>query len=376
MERLSELTRQIAGERPGHEFVKAAWLTARHPRNLGAAAAEAPRFALTSPNLERMMKAAVSAGGAGSGEWGMEVADFSRNAREWVALSNAETVLGRLDCVRVPFKTRVIVETDPASAGFVAAGVAIPLAQLSLDATTALERLKIGTICAFTNELLEVWGPGTQANVDERLRLAVQRGLDAALLDPERAAANGVRPGSLLNGISPLGDFTNTAAGALTDIEALLGALVDAGSDLRRVRLVTHPRTALTLSLMQNTNGNATFPNLTAVGGAIAGVPVLTSVSAVRAGSPTETIVAAIDASRIVLADDGDVVLDASRIAAVEMSSAPSGDSVGTHSSPTEPTAANLTSAFQTHTTLLKVVRWINWERADDSAVAWMTSTF
>lgn len=376
MERLSELTRQIAGELPGHEFVKAAFLVARHPRNLGAAAAEAPRFALTSPNLERMMKNAVAAAGAASGEWGSSVADFSRNAREWIAPLNAETVIGQLGAVRAPFKVRVIVETDPASAGFVGAGLAIPMASLSLDATTALERLKIGTIIAFTNELLETWSPGTQANIDARLRLAVQRGLDDELLDVDRAAAAGVRPGSLLNGIVALGTFGSTAATALTSFETLLAALVNNGSDPRRVRIAMHPSTCLKLSLMQNSGNGPVFPQLNANGGSVAGVPVLTSVSAVRSGSPSEKIVAAIDAGRVVLADDGDVTLDASRLAAVEMSSAPSGDSLGTHTSPTAPTGASLTSAFQTDTTLLKVVRWINWERVDDSAVAWMTSTF
>jgi hypothetical protein len=208
------------------------------------------------------------------------------------------------------------------------------------------------------------------------LRVAVARGLDDELLDPDRAASAGVRPGSLLNGIAPLGLLGSTAATALTSFETLIAALVNAGSDPRRVRIVAHPRTCLALSFLQNSNGNQTFPQLNANGGSVAGIPVITSVSAVRSGSPPEKIVAAIDPSRAVLADDGDTVLDASRLAAIEMSSAPSGDSVGTHSSPSEPTAASLTSAFQTDTTLLRVTRWINWERADDSAIAWMTSAF
>jgi HK97 family phage major capsid protein len=221
-----------------------------------------------------------------------------------------------------------------------------------------------------TRELVETWSPATQANLNDRLSLAVARGADSAFLNPDNAGTADESPASVLNGISPLGDLTNSAAGALTDIEALLAAHVNASSDLDRVLIAMHPRTALTLSLMQNSNGNSTFPALTAVGGSIAGVPVATSVGCVRSGSPTEKVVCAIDGAKIVLADDGGVEIATSNLAAVELDSAPSARA-------TVPVAAaNVVSAYQTHATLLRVVRFQNWQRAAASGVSWMTSTF
>lgn len=377
--RLAELTGETArlasarlgGSRPTPEdFYKTMWLMMRHTNAPTEAIAEAPRFRLGSPHVELMTKAAVSAGGAATGEWGSDVADFSRLARDFIALLNDETVVGQLGCVPVPFQTKVVVESDPPVAGFVGHGAAIPMARMSLSDTTALTRLKVAVILPFSDESLQIWSPSVQANIEARMRQAVQRGLDAEFLDPDRAALAGVRPGSVLNGVSPLGLFGSTAATALTSFQTLLGSLVDNGSDLRRVSIVMHASTCLQLSLMQNSANGPAFPRLNANGGTVAGIPVLTSVSAVRSGSPSEKVVCALDASRIVLADDGDVSIQASRVAAFEMDDAPAGDSLGT------PNPTNLTSAFQTGTVLLKLVRWLNYEVADSGGVAWLTANY
>ena len=369
-ERLADLTKQIRERRRGDAFLKMAFAIGRHPRNLGAQVEAAKQFR-SLPNLPDLIeKAAVAAGDTITATRLSELADFFTMTAEWIAAVSKKTILGRLDYVRVPFQTRTILATDGIAAGYVAEGGALPVQAANLSDTETMARLKVGCIAVTTNELLEVWSPGSQAQMENLLALAVQRGTDAAALDPDSGAVAGERPASLLNGISPLGDFTNTAAGALADIETLLAAHVNAGSDLDRCLMAMHPRTALTLSLMQNSNGNATFPALTAVGGFIAGVPVATAVSCVRSGSPSEKVVAVLDGGKICVADDGEALVDASRFAALAMDSAPSGLSTGSTQ------AANLVSMMQTDSTAIRVRRYLNFQRAADSAVSWMTANF
>ena len=355
---------------PGHEFVKVCWLIARHKGHLGLAAGESPRFRLSSPRLETVLKAAVAAGSTGSADWGSDTAGFYSLAAEWVASVSRRTILGRLQTVRTPFLVRSIIETGSATATFTKPGGPIPARKLALDDTTQLERFRLGVILAFTSESFVSWSPGIQANLNDRLTLAVARGLDSGFIDPDSAGAADETPASVLNGISPLGDFTNTAAGALADISTLLQAHVTAGSDLDRVLIAMHPSTALVLALMQNTDGSATFPRLTATGGDIVGIPVATSVACQRSGSPSEKLVAALDGAKILSADDGGVEVTASDVAAFELLDNPTNLSTGATA------AANVVSMFQANSTAIRVVRFVNFRRAVASGVSWMTSNF
>lgn len=365
MERLAELTQQARAAHARTDFLLACWAIAKHQGDAFNAATSAARF--RSEAVDRVLKAALSAGGAGAGQWGAELAAWAEVGRTWVDLLSRRTILGRLDAVRVGFNVRTLVETSSTAAGFVAAGSAIPVGSLSLSASAQLEVLKLAIITVFSNESLEVWSPATRDNLNDRLTLAVARGMDAALVDPDSAAIAGERPASLFSGISPTGLMTNSAASALATVESLLRALVDDGGDLTRALIVAHPRTLLAMSMMHDGGGGPTFPALTAIGGSIGGVPVASSVACVRSGSPTEKIIGVIDGARVAVADDGGVLIDASRIAAVQMDSAPSGDSL-------TPTATNLTSVMQVDSTAIRVRRFVNWQRVDDSAAAWATS--
>jgi hypothetical protein len=193
--------------------------------------------------------------------------------------------------------------------------------------------------------------------------------LDRQLLDPD-TSASGTKPASLLNGISAIGGFTSSASGALSDFEDLIGAHVDAGSDLDRLLVVMSPSTALALSILQFTNGSYAFPILGSTGGTILnGIPVATSVNAVRTGSPTEKVVAAIDGGKVIVADDSEVQVSAARATMLQQDNSPTANSqsgAGTQG----------VSLYQTHSVGLKLTRFINFKLADSSGAAWMTSAF
>lgn len=364
MQRVSELTEQARKSEAARSIAQLIYLRAKRT-SAEERIAEARTFS-GNGDVHRLVKAAVEAGGAQSGEWGSEMATYNRLAREWIATVSSRTLLGRLAPVRVPFATRTAVESGVTATY----GHTIPVGALSLTATSALDRLGIGAIAVFTSELFRVWRPGSAENINAVLARAVARGMDAAALDPDSSAVTGERPGSLLNGVSPLGLFGATAATSLTSFGTLLDAMIDAESDGERVVFAMHPSTALALSLLVNSNGDATYPNLGPWGGSVLGVPVYTTVSAQRSGSPTEKLVACLDGARIAMADDGEVTFDVSGVAAIQMDSAPTMDATGT------PTATNVTSMFQTDSIAVKAIRYANFARAHSSAVAWMTAAY
>jgi HK97 family phage major capsid protein len=224
-----------------------------------------------------VQKSAVVAGSASGSTWGSDLSDWHVLTREWISLVSSRTLLGRLDAMRVPFQTRTITE-----AGVDAAYArALPVASASLTATAKLDRLPIGCIVVYTRELFETWAAGSEQSILRVLERAIRRGVDSAVIDPDSAASAGERPASLLSGVSPLGLLGSTAATSLTSFGTLLDAMIDAESDGERVIFAMHPSTALQLSLLVNSNGDKTYPDLGPWGGSILNVPVVTS--AVRA---------------------------------------------------------------------------------------------
>jgi hypothetical protein len=105
--------------------------------------------------------------------------------------------------------------------------------------------------------------------------------------------------------------------------------------------------------MMKNALGQPLNPGLTMNGGVLEGLPVIVSQYV-----PSGLIVLAA-ANEIFLSDDGQVTIDASREATLEMSDAPAG------------TATR--SMFQHNEVALRAERYINWARRRADAVAVIT---
>jgi hypothetical protein len=73
-----------------------------------------------------------------------------------------------------------------------------------------------------------------------------------------------------------------------------------------------------------------------------------------------------VNARDVWLADDGQVTIDASGEASLQMDDEPTNDS-------SAPTATTLVSMFQTDSTAFRAERFINWARRRDSGVAYLT---
>src|SRR5690606_22085320 len=96
------------------------------------------------------------------------------------------------------------------------------------------------------------------------------------------------------------------------------------------------------------------FPDVTAFGGSIFGIPLLVS-----AGCPDATL-ALIDADSLLVTDAG-IGIDAVRHASFQFNSAPSAG------------ATDVVSLFQTNAIGVKVERWITWRLSRTDGAAWIS---
>lgn len=347
------------------DWFKYIFCRAKH-RDFGQMKAELSKF--RSPLIDGILhKGAIAAGTAHAAGWASEMQDFQTLASEWLIATSAKSFIGQLPYRRVPFLTRTLTTIAP-EADFVGTGKAIPMAMLNLADSLTLTRTTVGTIAAVSNELLDTWQPGTRENLDAVLTLSLIRGMDAAALDPDRAAVAGERPASLLNGVAPIALLGATVSAVLGQVQDMLEALVDGGSDLDSAMFVMHPYEAIRLSSLVTTEGALAFPQLSAVGGSVLGIPAVVSVGAGRSGSPSERVFAVVDGAQIAVADEGGISINTSRVADINMV-----DTSTMNSNDGTPTT--VVSMFQTETTGIKLIRTINWERLTDSAVAWCSVT-
>jgi hypothetical protein len=117
---------------------------------------------------------------------------------------------------------------------------------------------------------------------------------------------------------------------------------------------------------MVNALGQPSFPGITAQGGTFFGLPVVTSEnSGLTDSSANGHVVVLVKASDILLADDGQVTIDVSREASVQMDDAPTNP----------PVAGTVFQSFwQQNLIGIKAERFITWAKARSTAVVQMGS--
>jgi hypothetical protein len=194
--------------------------------------------------------------------------------------------------------------------------------------------------------------------------------LDIDFIDPAKALVADVSPASITNGIAALTPSGTDAAAVRTDIQTLITTFLNANMNPQSAVFIMPNTVALAISLMTNALGQPEFPGLNMNGGVLKGIPVITSQYAVLGGSPDGNLVILCNASDIFLSDDGQVVIDASREASLQMADDPTNTPAG--GSPLAPTATTMVSLWQTNSIGLRAERFINWARRRDEAVAYL----
>ncbi|HXU04660.1 MAG TPA: phage major capsid protein, partial [Polyangia bacterium] len=153
-----------------------------------------------------------------------------------------------------------------------------------------------------------------------------------------------------------------------TDVQTLFGIWIAQNLDPTGGVWIMPATTALAISLMLNALGQPVFPGITMNGGTFFGLPVITSQSAVMVGSPVPTegnMIILLNAPEVLLADDGQVTIDASAEASIEMLDNPTNNV-------TTPTATTMVSMFQTNSVALRATRFINWAKKRATAVQYI----
>lgn len=320
--------------------------------------------------MDTLMKATVEAGTTLDSTWAAPLVDYQNFAGDFVEFLRPQTIIGQFgvggvpSLNRIPFNVRIAAQTSGGSAQWVGEGAPKPLTSFDFTATE-LRWAKVAAISVLTNELIRFGDPSAERLVRDSLAGAVIERIDLDFVDPAKAASSNISPASITNGLTPIpASGTGTADDIRADIRNLWAPFITANNAPRGAVYIMDSTTALALSMMQNPLGQSEFPGLTMNGGTFMGVPVV--VSDYLPVSSGGHIVVLANARDIWLADDGQVTIDASQEASLQMDSAPTNNSA-------TGTATSLVSMFQTNSTAFRAERYINWARRRTTGVAYLS---
>lgn len=284
------------------------------------------------PHLARALqtKAAVGAQGLSatdpylSGEWyGALASDLER---EITQLMNP-----------APFRVRIPAEAAAGgTAEWVGQGLPIPNYR-STTATITLDYAKLAACVAMSVELAR-FGRVAQAAQFRILRAAWDKGVSVKMLDPTIAATIN-RPASLTYGCASTTSTGTTAAQISADLAAMISKIQSPGIALRWImRPLTFARIAAALG---SVGLNVTVQSLL-------GIPVV-----LASNSPKQ--VTLLDCAAVAYAADGEMDIEVTSQASIEMSDAPGQTGMAG-------TGAQMVSCYQSGLFAAKITSGISWQ--------------
>lgn len=284
---------------------------------------------------------------------------FGPITADLVALLRPLTIVGRLQpgMRRVPFNTRLLTQSVGGSGDWVGEGRPIPVTAAGLDDTFSLEIRKVGAIRVLTTELMRVAASGSDQLVANDAASSLVEAMDVAFIDPANGGTAD-KPASITYGAPSFSSSGSSVTNIDADLKLLVQSLIDAEMPLSSAAWIMSSKTATNLAFARGTSGAPAYPNITARGGSLAGLPVITSTSVHATGSPGERFIALVEASEISIADDNDGRIELSTNATLQMDDAPVDG------------AAQLHSLWQLGLVGIKSTRFLNWTRRRDGAVA------
>ncbi len=316
------------------------------------------QYGTRDPDLVGVVKAAVSAVNTTTDA---ALIGNEGGFADFVEFLRPMTIVGRFGSAgvpglrRVPFRVPLIRQTGGAVGYWVGEGAAKPLTKPAWG-RTELSPLKAANIAVATMEALRDSSPSAETLLRDDLAAAIAAAIDTAFIDPTNAGSAGVKPASITNGLTAIPSSGNDAAAIREDVRAAMAAFIAANNPLSAGVWMMSSTTALALSMMRTALDQPEFSGITMNGGTFFGLPVVVSEYI------TDYVVLA-NASDIWFADDGDVAVDMSTEASLQMMDNPTVNSI-------TPTATDLVSMFQTNSVAFRAERTINWARRRDTGVA------
>lgn len=324
-----------------------------------------PEWQSETPEVEAVLKAAVSAGTTTDATWGGTLVQYQNLASEFVEYLRPLTIIGRIPGLRnVPFKIKFPRQTGAAVANWVGEAKPKPATSLSFDSVT-LDPLKVAGIVPLSMELMRLSSPSAETIIRDDLAGAIAKLVDHDFVDPLKSASANVSPASITYSVTPRAASGTAYTDLVTDVKATFANFL-AANITPDVVLMSQGQ-ALAFSLMETTLGVSRFPNLSISGGTFMGLNAIASENIpYTEDSPQEgTPIIFLKAGDIALADDGGVEVDVSTEASIEMST-----------TPTDPVTSStvLVSLWQQNLVGIRAERMINWVKRRPQAVQYISA--
>jgi HK97 family phage major capsid protein len=266
----------------------------------------------------------------------------------------------------VPFNVRVSGFSAGLTGNWVGEGKPAP-ASKATSINTTLTWAKVEALTALTQEEVRFSNPSAEQKVRDDIARAINYRIDYDFIDPAKAAVSNVSPASITNAVVATAPTTTTPAALITDLTTMMKLFGSNNLDTSDVVLIMSAQMAVTISMMTTTLGMPYFPNITMYGGNLRGIPVLVSENLTAVGSPGTQTIVAVKASEVYKADDGNVTIDASDQASIEMLD---GSLV---QDGTAGTGASLVSLWQNGLLGIKAQREITWKLRRSTAVQYIS---
>lgn len=307
------------------------------------------------PEVEAVIKAAVAPGTTVGTTWAAPLVYAQNISSEFFRFLVAQTFFGKIPgMVRVPFNSRVPRGTSLISAQWVGEGRGKPVAAMAFD-TVSLTFAKIALIVGVTDELAKFSAPSVELLARDQLAESIATYLDQQFITPSVTALTGVRPASITNGADTDAASGTDITAVIHDIRQILYHFQEYNIPTSGVVLIMQPVLATSIGTMVTTLGQRQFPDVTADGGSILGIPIITSNNS-PAGQVT-----AIHAPSILVADEGGIQIDVSREASVQLADNPTS------------TSYQLVSAFQENLIFVRAEQYVTYARGRDKGVFYLT---
>lgn len=314
-----------------------------------------------------MTRAAQPAGTTYDSAWAGPLVVAQNVTSEFAEFLRPQTIIGRINGFRrVPFNVQIPRATAGTTAGWVGEAAPKPLTAMAFD-TITMRWAKAAAIVVLTEELVRFSNPSAEAIVRADLARGIVQFLDRQFVDPSVTAVTNVSPASVTNGVTAIVPSGSNMAAFRADTAALLATFYAAGISTAGGHWIMTQQQAQKLSVAQNSLGQQIFPTITPEGGTLMGYPVVASENIPSTtGSPSEGFpIIFIVPSEVLLADDGQVTVDASREATLQMDTTPDSPPTG---------STNMASLWQLNMLGLRAERWITWLKRRAGAVGYISA--
>lgn len=349
---------QVVKLPPGVKFARYAAAIGAAKGNLLQALEISKRWRSDAPEIERIMRAAIAVGTTTDPAWAGALVDYRTLTDEFIGLLTPQTIIGQLPLRRVPFNVRIPRATAGATAQWVGEGKAKPVSKGAFDTVTVPQN-KLAVISVLTQELVRFSNPSAELTVRDMLVDAISKAMNMQFIDPAAAGVANIKPASITNGVAAGGPVSGTANAIRDAAQAMLSKFVQADFPLASLRWIMNPTLAIYIGGLRTAQDVPAFPDVPS--GKFAGLPFVASTTVpVAPGinpAPSSSPLILADCNSILLADDGDVTIDVSREATVEMSDAPDG-------------AGTMVSLWQQNCVGILAERFVTWVKARPGNVA------